>query len=515
MHSALHTVTQYHSNKHGKHGIVRSALVLHGNDLGYRVVRGAKFTILGIVLRTLITLGSVSILARLLSPADFGYMAMATIVTELAALFGNFGFASVLIQKRVITRLQMDTVFWASALLGLALTLTILVLSYFATWFFGEPTAGQLMRIMCLTFAIDGLVTVHGALISRLMKFYTDFWIQIITIAFRTAVAIVLAWQGFGVWSLVIGSLAGSALHLLLSISIIPYWPRLKFNLSYLRSTWKTNSSYFAGGLLFYANTNVDLLLIGRMVGATALGYYQNARSLTDEVRYRIAVPLQRVLFPAFSSLQDNISRLQDTVLRSGRLLAAIVFPVGIGIAATANELVPILYGEKWLAMIPVLKLLGISTALKGSTAIAIPLFNAANRVGLALRYNIIGTIIVVLCVVAASPWGIVAVAGAIALSALYSVFSFRVALGLIGLGWRSVGSMLAPPLLASTIMWIAIEIARALLAGQLAGGVSLALHIALGIIVYPVALALLSPTILVDLKAVLAKMRPTSSQSR
>lgn len=505
-------MTQHHSNKHSKHRIVRGALVLHGDDLGYRVVHGAKFTVLGLALRTLITLGSVSILARLLSPADFGYMTMATVVTDLAALFGNFGFASVLIQKRVITRLQMDTVFWASALLGFVLTLAILLLSNLATWFFGEPMAGQLIRIMCLTFAIDGLTTVHGALISRLMQFYADFWIQIATVAFRAAVAIIFAWQGFGVWSLVIGSLAGCALRLLLSVSIIPYWPRLRFNLPYLISTWKTNSSYFASGLLFYVNTNVDLLLIGRMIGARALGYYQNSRSLTDEVRYRIAVPLQRVLFPAFSSLQKNTNWLQVSVLRSGRLLAAIVFPVGIGIAAIANELVPILYGEKWLAMIPVLKFLGVSTALKGSTAIATPLFNAANRVGLSLRYNIIGSIIVVISVVAASPWGIEAVAGAIALSALYSLFGYQAGLGLIGLGWSSVWSMLAPPLFASTLMWVAIEVARALLTDHLAVGASLVLHIALGVIVYPVALVLISPIILGDLKTVLAKMRPTAS---
>ncbi|MEO8417797.1 MAG: lipopolysaccharide biosynthesis protein [Methylophilaceae bacterium] len=505
-------MTQIHSNKHGKQSAVRSALVLHGRDLGDRVVRGAKFTILGIALRTLITLGSVSVLARLLSPADFGYMTMATVVTDLAALFGNFGFASVLIQKRVITRLQMDTVFWSSATLGLGLMLVVLMLSYFATWFFSEPTAGQLMRIMCIVFAIDGLIVVHGALISRLMHFHVDFWIQIISIALRATVAIIFAWQGFGVWSLVIGSLAGAVLRLLLSVAIIPYWPRLRFNLSYLRSTWKTNSSYFAGGLLFYANTNVDLLLIGRMVGATALGYYQNSRSLTDEVRYRIAVPLQRVLFPAFASLQENTRWLQVSVLRSGRLLAAIVFPVGIGIAAIANELVPILYGEKWLAMIPVLKLLGVSTALKGSTAIATPLFNAANRVGLSLRYNIIGSIIVVLSVVAASPWGIEAVAGAITLSALYSLLNYRVGLGLIGLGWSSVWSMLAPPMLASASMWVVIEVARALLTGHLAGGVGLVSYIALGAIVYPVALVLISPIILGDFKVVLAKIRPTAS---
>jgi len=510
----METMTQQHTSKQWKHCIVRRAFVLHGDNLGHRVVRGASFTLLGIALRTVMTIGSVSILARLLLPADFGYLAMASVVTELAMLFGNFGFASVLIQQRVINRLQIDTVFWASALLGFFLTIAVFLLSYVTSWLFHEPMVGQIMRVLCLNFAIEGLIVVHGALISRLMRFYADFWMQFLSMMCRVLVTIVFAWQGYGVWSFVIGTLTGGVFRLVINVLMIPYRPRLRFNLPYLKSTWKTNSSYFAGGLLFYANTNVDLFLIGRMIGATALGYYQNSRSLTDEVRYRISAPLQRVLFPAFSSLQDNTEWLQLAVLRSGRLLAAFIFPMGIGIAATANELVPILYGEKWLAMIPVVKLLGLSTALKGSTAIVTPLFNAANRVALSLRYSIFGSIIVVLSVLAASPWGIEAVAGAIALSALYSLVGYRVGLGLIGLGWSSVWSMLAPPMFASALMWGAIEVARVLLAGHLAGWASLVWYITLGVIVYTLVLVLSSPIFLGDLKAVLIKLRPTVIQS-
>ena len=508
-------MTRYDLKKHKRHHTVRRALVLRGENLGQRVVHGAGFTLLGIILRTLITLVSVSVLARLLSPADFGYLAMATVVTELASLFGNFGFASVLIQKRLITRLQIDTVFWASAVLGLCLTSAVFLLSFAASWLFHAPLAGELMRVMCLTFAIDGLVVVHGALISRLMRFHVDFWIQVLSVLIRTAVAVVFAWQGFGVWSLVAGALAGSASRVLLSLLVIPYIPRWRFNFSYLQKTWKTNTSYFAGGFLFYVNSNVDLFLIGRMLGATALGYYQNSRSLTDEVRYRIAIPLQRVLFPAFSALQHNTNWLQASVLRSGRLLAATVFPVGVGIAAISNELVPVLYGAKWLAMIPILKLLAIATAIKASTSIATPLFNAKNRVGLALRYDILGAVIVILSVWIASQWGINAVAGALALTALYSLVHYRVGMGLIGLTWNDVGAMLAPPALASTLMWLTIEGTRILLAGKIGHiGMSLALYVALGATVYPLVLVMINRVILEDFKAVLAKMRSTSPQA-
>ena len=499
-----------------KHRSVRRAFVLRGENLGQRVVHGASFTLLGVLLRILITVGSVSILARLLSPADFGYLAMATVITELAALFGNFGFASVLIQKKTITRLQIDTVFWASALLGLCLTSTVFVLSFASSWLFREPLAGEIMRVMCLTFALDGIIVVHGALISRLMRFQVDFWIQIVSILFRTSVAIGFAWNGFGVWSLVAGALAGSVLKVILSSLAIPYWPRLRFNLRYLQSTWKTNTHYFAGGFLFYVNSNIDLFIIGRSLGATALGYYQNARSLTDEVRYRMAVPLQRVLFPAFSSLQGNLGWLQVSVLRSGRLLAAIVFPIGIGIAAVADELVPVLYGDKWLAMIPALKLLGISTAIRASASVATPLFNSQDRVGLALRYSIVGSVIMVIAIVAASPWGVEAVAGAVALSSLYSLVGYHAGLRLINLGWPALWSMLGPPAVASAIMWLTIEGARNVLAGHISHvSIGLAIYVALGAVVYALTVVIISRSLLDDLKSVLAKLvRPSPTQA-
>lgn len=253
------------------------------------------------------------------------------------------------------------------------------------------------------------------------------------------------------------GSLAGSIIGTLLMVSAIRYRPRLRFHRQYLLSTWKTSSSYMGNTVLYYLNMNSDLLLIGRQFGASALGYYQNARSLTDEVRGRIAMPLQRVLFPAFSSLQADQVRLQHSVLRSGRLLAAIICPIGIGLSAVATEIVPVLYGEQWLPMIPILSLLGISAALRGSTAIGSSLFNSQNRVPLAFRYNIIYTALLLCSILFAMPYGLNVVALAIAANSLFSVFVFRVALGLIGLGTSHLLHILARPFIAALLMWAAI----------------------------------------------------------
>jgi PST family polysaccharide transporter len=477
-----------------RHRTVRSAFRLNSGNLGQRVVNGASFTFLGIALRTLLTIGSMSILARLLTPADFGYLAMATVVTEFAGLLGSFGFANILVQRRIATRLQFDTVFWGSLILGSTIAAVIFVLSFTAGWLFGNETTGPLLRILCLTFVLSSLSTVHEAIVARLMRFRTDFFIQIVTIAVRSAAAILFAWSGHGVWSLVYGSVIGSACSTLLFYIAIPYLPRFRFHAAYLRSTWKTSTSYLGNTVLYYLNMNVDLLLIGRRLGPSALGYYQNSRSLTDEVRGRIAMPLQRVLFPAFSALQGDTPRLQHSVRRSGRLLAAIICPIGIGLAAVAPEIVPTLYGDQWVPMIPVLSMLGFSAALRGSTAIASSLFNSQNRVEQAFRYNLIATTLLIGSVVAAMPFGLEAVAIAIAVNSLFSVFIFRVALGLIGMNSGDLLHILARPLIAASVMWLAITTLReALTTMPLAVPVKLGTGIVTGVIVYAIVLHLLS----------------------
>ena len=491
---------KYSAWRRRSHSVVRGALVLQSGNLGSRVVSGAGFTMMGIALRTLLTIGSMAILARLLTPADFGYIAMATTVTELAALFGSFGFSNILIQRKVTNRLQMDTLFWAGLLVGIGLTAGVFLLSFPAESVFGNPITGELLRILSLSFLFGGLTVVHSAIIARMMWFRLEFWIQIVVILCRSLVAIALAYTGYGVWSLVAGALAGIVSGVLLTLIAVPYLPRLRFHCAYLTSTWRTSSSYFGSSMLYYISMNVDVLLIGRELGASALGYYQNARSLTDEVRGRLAMPLQRVLFPAFSALQADLGRLQRTIIHSGRLLAAVIVPVGFGISAVADELVPVLYGSQWSDMIPVLSMFGLSAAIRGSTAIASPLFNSRDRVGLSFRFNLVGTIIMVAMIVIALPYGIIAVTGAVALSTLYTLVSFRVGIGLIGLRTRHVMVILGPPTLAAMVMWLAIIAIRTYSVDLFDAPVLvLGLHILFGMVVYAIALHAISRTYFTD----------------
>lgn len=474
--------------------LVRSAYRLDASGVGARVVSGAGFQFLGIALRTLITIGSTAVLARLLSPADFGFLAMATVITEFAALFGNFGFANVLIQRHRISRLQLETVFWASILLGSVLAAFVFVASFFIDLLFPDPLVGQLLRLLCLSFPITGFSAYAWVVLARLMRFRTDFWIQMATNATRALVAVGLAYAGAGVWSLVAGALTGAVVNVALNFVAVPFLPRLRMNLHFLKSIGRTSGGYFGNGFLYYFSMNVDLLLIGRALGAAPLGFYQNARSLTDEIRARIAMPIQQVLFPAFSALQQDLPRFQNLVLRSARMLAAVVIPVGFGVSANAPELVLVLYGEQWRSMTPVMSMFGLSAAVRASTAIASPLFNATNHVGLALKYNSVFTVIQLVGVAMSMPYGIDTVAKTVAALSLLLLIVFWQGMVFIELGIRDVGRVLIPPTVAATLLWLGIEGARHHFGvWSQSSAVLLLTHMALGASIYLLCLHLIS----------------------
>jgi PST family polysaccharide transporter len=492
---------------HRRLSLVQRAFRPRAEDLGRSVAHGAALTFLSIGIRTAITFGSMAVLARLLTPSDFGHVAMATVVTELAALFSNFGFGAILIQRAHITRIQMDTMFWAALGLGTVLTLAVQIVALFAGQLFNDETVGELLRVMGFMFMLDELTVVPRSLMNRMLMFRQDMVVQIGMMLFRAGTGIVLAWMGWGVWSLAGASVAGGTAQMLAYTFATGYRPRLRFSRSFLASTWRTNGGYFGNGFLFYANANLDLLLIGRMLGASSLGYYQNARALTDEIRARIAIPLQQVLFPAFSALQHDMDRFRDGILRSGRLLSLAVVPIGFGIGAVAEEMVLLLYGDQWLDMVPILKIISVGAGLRAATTIGIPIFNATDRLGLSFKLYLANTVISLGAIVVGNFWGLTGVAYAVLFGTGVSLVFFRISIGLVDMKTRDLGRILGAPTVASMLMFGAVVLLRdPVYALSDALALRLGVLIAAGVLAYVVSVLLLAPAYLQDVRNLLKK---------
>ena len=290
------------------------------------------------------------------------------------------------------------------------------------------------------------------------------------------------------------------------------YCPRPKFSTSFLRSTWRTNGGYFGNGILFYVNTNLDFMLIGRTLGASMLGQYQNARSLTDEIYVRMVQPLQRVLFPAFSAIQNDADRFRDGILLSGRLLALTFIPMGFGVAAVAPELVRVLYGVQWLPMIPILQVISIATGLGAAASIGSPIFNATNRIGLSFQLYFIGTLLTIAFMLFGSQWGLMGIAWSrLALAGVGLVF-FRISLGLVNMRSEHIWQIMGTPTIAAGLMWWLLGVARDAMQPWLLGSAAqLACLIVLGMASYVAVLLLISPQHVRAVKEVASKLRQSA----
>lgn len=440
---------------------LRAASTLRPEGLGRRIVAGVSYKIAGTFARVALTLGSTALLARMLQPSDYGYVAMATIVTELAALFSTAGMPDTLVQRRRVARIQLDTVFWALTGIGLALGALISLLSLAAGAIFGEPAVGPVMLALGLTFPLNSLAAVPNVILTRMMDFRTEFFVGIASLAVRSMAAVIAAWQGMGVWSLVIGAYAGVLITLALTFAMYPFVPRLRFSPTYLRNSWRVSSAYLFGGLVYYISMNIDLLLVGRYWGASALGYYQNARALADELRARVAAPLAQTMFPAFSSAQADVAKLSELFMRGTRALATVIALGGALLSGLAPEVVEVLFGARWAQMVPMVSVFAVSAALRGATALASPLLNGANFPGLMLKQHLIGTALLALFVAVALPLGPNAVAVAAALAALYSLVPYFLTARVFRIRWQALGASVWPPVVAGMGCFVIVSLLR------------------------------------------------------
>jgi PST family polysaccharide transporter len=196
-------------------------------------------------------------------------------------------------------------------------------------------------------------------------------------------------------------------------------------------------------------------------------------------------------------------------VLQSSRMLAAVVVPVGVLVAATADDIVPLLYGPQWLPMIPVLAALGFSIAVRASTAVMQPIFNAKDRVGMALYYSAIGTALTLLGIISVLDYGIDAVAAVLALASLYALVGYRIALRLVGIGLAGIWQALGPPFVGAAVAALVIWLLRPLLAHIDLLILRLLVKGVIGTCIYLVVVATLSPRLVGDAQDVMARFSP------
>lgn len=298
------------------------------------------------------------ILARLLVPDDFGIVGMILVFSGFARLFAEFGFSAALIQRPRIRRAHTVSVFWVNLVVGGALTGLFYLAAPALARFYSTPALEPVAKAMSLSFAISSVGIVPMALLQREMRFKWLARLEILAAATSGLLAVAMAFCGFGVWSLVANLLAGRVVSVVLAFHATGWRPGFAYSSKAVGELLHFSAHLFGYRFINYWARNADNLLIGRLIGSTALGYYTRAYSLMLLPITQVISVLTRVMFPALSAIQDDKERVKRIYLRAMHVITLITFPMMIGLFAVAEPFILTLLGRQWEPVIPILRIL-------------------------------------------------------------------------------------------------------------------------------------------------------------
>lgn len=394
------------------------------------------------------------VLARLLMPADFGIIGIAMIFIGLIALVNEMGIAAAVVQRLEIDSRDLGTMFVSSVAVGIILTVLLIASSGLIAIYFNTPVLSPILKVLSLTFIIGSFGVIQKALLNRKLDFKKIAIGEIGGISAYGIVAIMLAVLGYGVWSIVWGTLANSITATLI-FSFMSHWkPVVLFDYKKFRETIHFGANVFGTNLINYLRMNLASFITGRYLGNTDLGYYSLANTLSSMTAGRISFIIGRVMFPALSKIQNDTERFRNFYLKTIRVISIVSFPLLIGLFVLAKPLVLVVYGEKWsMAIIPlqILSIVGMFQSI-GSTVGFVLL--AKGRSDIEFKWNLfyLGAFFLVLII--SVHYGLIALVLGVAFLTVFGIpIIQKITNSLIDLTFKEMLGVLLPVLLTSLTM--------------------------------------------------------------
>lgn len=401
------------------------------------------------------------VLARLLFPADFGLIAMAMLFVTGLESVTQTGLQQALIQRKTGVRECLDTAWTVTLARSLVLCLVLVAAAPFVADFFAEPRLTGILRVVSLSVLFGGFANIGIVYFQKDLAFGRQFRFETWASVAEFALTVLLAFSLRDVWALVWGGLAGNVLRVLLSYALHPFRPSFRFDQAAFRELLDFGKWVSGYTVLCYAVSQCDSILLGRMLGAESLGYYQMAFLTAVIPSSEVAIAISMVAFPSYAMMQDQPGRLRESFEKVFQVSALVCMPIGLGILAVAPDFIRVVLGDRWQGIgliMQVLSVMGIAKALEGTTN---SLLMAVGRPGLLMGFSslqliLLGATLYPLVLLWGIPGAAVAVTGtALAAAAAVLVAAVRVT----GSSGYRILALLAVPLGASTAMAVGITL--------------------------------------------------------
>ena len=401
------------------------------------------------------------IMARMLTPADYGVVGMLDIFIAILSVFVDSGFINALTRKNDRTHSDICTVFFFNIIVSFIAYCILFLIAPFVASFYAIPKLKIILRILGLIVIIDSFAAVQMTLMTIKLNFKIQTYISTISLIISGTIGIILAYMDFTYWALVVQTL----MYGIISTSL--YWfystwrPSLIFSKKSFNELFSFGSKVLATSLIDSTYNNLYTLVIGKVFSASVLGNYSRANSYANLPSSNITSIMQRVTYPVLCKIQDDDETLSETYRKLIRMSAFIIFPLMTGLSALAHPFILIILGTKWSMCAVMLQILCFALMWYPIHAININLLLVKGRSDLNLRIEIIKKVISVIILCIAVPMGIMALCYSRIISSIISLFINTYYTGkLINLGFTHQMKDLSPTLSIALVMWGVIILA-------------------------------------------------------
>lgn len=423
------------------------------------------------------------IMARLLTPRDYGLVGMVAIFIAVAQSLVDSGFSQALIRKQNRTEIDNSTVFYFNIVVGILLYLILFVIAPWVADFYESPELTALMRVVCLSVVFNSLVVVQRALLTINIDFKTQAKASLAAAIVSGVVGVGMAYSGFSYWSIVAQQLVNLGLNTLLLWIFARWRPQWIYSWNSFGELFTFGSKLLASGLLDVLYRNMYLLVIGKVFTASSLGHYTRAHQFAEFPSSNLTGIMQRVTYPVLCQIQDDDERLALIYRRFLRVSAFLMFPLLIGLSAVAKPFILLLLKEQWLFASTLLQIICFSMMWYPIHAINLNLLQVKGRSDLFLKLEVVKKIIAVIILAITVPMGLVAMCvGQFFSSAICLIINTHYTEKLIQVGFLRQMQDLLPTLLLSLSMWGVVYFITSFFTGSL---LQLVMGILTGVIYY------------------------------
>lgn len=402
-------------------------------------------------------------LARLLTPEEFGTIALVYLFVGLAGAFVDGGLPAALIQRQDVTHTDESTVFWFNFGAGALAAVLLWLAAPAIAAFYDRPVLVPLTGVLAISLFVGGIGSVHKTLLIKRLDFRKLLKIGAIATAVSSAVAVVLAWKGYGVWALAAQILTTGVMSTLLLWLFSPWRPALVFSLASARRLFGFGIYLLFSALLDTAYTRAYTVLIGKFHGVAALGLYSRAAN-TQQLPASILVGiLSQVAFPVFSAAANDKARLRSGVRRALRGIMLINIPIMVGLAVTAEPAIIVLFGRQWVPAAPILQVLALAGIFWPLHVINLNVLIAQGHSDIFFRLEILKKIVGTLLLLGGSLFGVMGIAWSQVVAAMLS-FLINAHYTRIYLGYGALEQLrdLASLLAVSAVMALVVIVVEA-----------------------------------------------------